>query len=221
MHLQNFKGTGNNKIFSVGISNLEVVFLRTCYSKQPASCTVHSKMHPRAEISDELPQQAQQPTPSPPQFQDFFISELFERYDTRKTGHAKPVLFLLCRKSRMSWLFRAWEKLTKVRTTLSVDFSGFHTRPKTRPIKTSKWVIAAPSWHSHPVSLTRTRWWFGKCACTRHSRKYNVWEKHSGRQNRLPGVRQVQLLSAGCLFQPVKCCCKWKMKHCMKPCQNG
>lgn len=44
-HLQNFKGTGNNKIFSVGMKNLEVVFLGTRYLKQSVSYTVHSKQH--------------------------------------------------------------------------------------------------------------------------------------------------------------------------------
>lgn len=130
--------------------------------------------------------------------------------DTRKTGHAKPVLLLLCRKSRMSWLFRAWEKLTKINITLSADFSGFPTGPKTTPIQTSQRVTVAQYWHTHPLSLINTCWWFDKCACTWHSRKYKVWKEHFVRQNRWPGVRQIQLLSAGCSFQPLKCCCKWK-----------
>lgn len=43
---------------------------------------------PRAEISDELPQQAQKSTPSSLQFQDFFISELFEQYKKDRTCKA-------------------------------------------------------------------------------------------------------------------------------------
>lgn len=90
MLLQNFKGTGNNKIFSVGIWNLEFVFLRTYYSKQPASYSALQD-DPRAEISDELPQQAQKSTSSSLQFQDFFISELFEWY--KKDGTCKASAF--------------------------------------------------------------------------------------------------------------------------------
>lgn len=43
---------------------------------------------PRAETSDELPQQAQKSTPSPLQFQNFLTSELFERYKKDRTCKA-------------------------------------------------------------------------------------------------------------------------------------
>lgn len=109
-HLQNFKGTGNNKIFSVGMKNLEVVFLGTCYSKQSASYTVHSKQHSKMT-------QGQQPVMNVLSKHRNLLHPLFNfrtssfqnsSNNTRKTGHAKPVLLLLCRKSRMSWSFRAW-----------------------------------------------------------------------------------------------------------------
>lgn len=60
-------------------------------------CILHSALQtalqddPKAKISDELPQQAQKSTPSPLQFQDFFISELFEGH--KKDGTCKACAF--------------------------------------------------------------------------------------------------------------------------------
>lgn len=84
------------------LKNLEVVFLGTCYSKQPASYTVHSKLHSKMT-------QGQQPVMNFISKHRNLLHPLFNLRtssfqnsltDTRKTGHAK--LLLLCRKSRMS-----------------------------------------------------------------------------------------------------------------------
>lgn len=99
----NFKGIGK-KNFSVGIKNPEVALLWTCYSKKSASYTVHSKMHSKMTQGQKSMMNFLNKHGNllHPLFNFRTTSFQNSLKDTRKTGHAKPVLLLLCNKSIIS-----------------------------------------------------------------------------------------------------------------------